>query len=1142
MSNELWSLLDHQQKTAFFDMMQFNLERKDLNPFDALRHAEGATHFSQLDYIAELAQSRGLPQEDVGYKDLWYRSLSNKFEAFQEMKAVADQAERLGKKHIYQNKDDVADALNIEKGSPLLDIFDSLRLEKQTLKLSDTRLKSMDDIMGEIQQRLEIKETLEPRHFRGQMMNLPRNKKPVSAYVDTNAVLDGDIRRGLLKQTMQKRMEFKETLEKGKTPIIGGVMKWIGNNPGLIKRIKQDIQELIQGTQMSGFVGRKVVQQNFATRDLPGIGPLDAASENIGKVMDKAIEREWQKPTQYVKNPVDVRIFTRDKSPEYYTRQEVLNQLLRNDAKSKTGLDMFHVFRAARAQGWNLNDKMVREVPLPGGGIGYQFDISADGENQNLWKRLFPDAEMGEEQVLTIPGKAGVPLTLNEEAFRAVKVIDELAGVLLSEVNTLRKAIGKQPLKRKSFWIPPAVLDGKELVYLLNEAGKVERVVSDLTKSGADARAQKEIAIARETGRTLIPLTHDSIQRYRMASLDAIFDTVDYSSSVRQTGPATGKTASEVFDIGARPYQQMQQSLLRAFSDLGRQLRYEIFDPELQYLKMQHAAAGAGEGKETVFSMAANMISGTQNLDPNTYIGRGHLLVTSGYDAVMTKLAEKFAPIGERSKERSAEGIVRRLDTELGKGYNPFESGLEYVARTHNVIIPPTLRKHADILGRTTALAAIRFMDIGMGVINIASLAVTLPPVVRMSLPQRGEDLAHWQDRVTAFGGVTPERNIPWLSPTRIITNGFRWMLTQEGKAIRDIAISRGYMDQFAAEGIGIFDNAGQTFVTRLVRDVTDAASVITDKTERMARGIAWMSFYNLGTKGFGLDMEAAMTFAHKQANNVIADFRPSNRPDIFQGASGMPLSLFTTYMWNFLQRIYRTIETGDKAAIATQAALQQSLFGLNSMPGAQAYIQTLGANEDGSVNLEDRIAQVLGKDLTDVIMHGTIGTVIPRSLGLGGGIDIGSRAGIGLPFSRVLTGDLIGEPSTIWENLWKAVPGLQFGGRLWDTTQRMAERAIVERGFDFGDAAEILAASNINKGITNAIELAQGYAIDHADQIIEEDTNTRIGIAARVVGLKPLQTTQTQAEARRISNIDKMQNAMKQKLSDWMRDGVEKG
>ena len=1143
MTSTTWSLLDHEQRTATWDLLQAQLERKDTNPFDVLRGADAATHHTQLDYVAEMALSRGLPQEDVGYKDLWYRSLSSKFHDYQQMREIADQAERLGKRHLYQNQEDIAVALNLEKGSEILPLFDRLRLEKGTLRLADSQeTNSLEAIMATIQKQLGIKEPLEPRHFRGQMLSMSRDKKPVSGYVDSNVVLDGDLRQGLLKLVTAKRMEWKELLKTGNTPIVGGVMRFYDNNPAMIQTIKQGIQELIQGTQMYNPVGRRVVQQNFALRDQPGLEALDTTIDNVLKIEQKAIERIWQKPTEHVKNPVNQAVHSRTQQPEYYTRQEVMNQLLRADVNSKTGLDVFHVFRAARAQGWNLNENMLREMQLPNGRTGYQFVISGDQTNEQLWKRLYPENDLGEEQLLTVPGKPGTPLTLNQEAYNAVKVVGEIMGDLLDEVNTLRKAKGIKPLNKKTFWLPPAALDKKELVYLLNEAGKVERIVSDLTVSGAESRAQKEIAIAAGTGRTLVPLTQDSIQRYRLASLEAVFDATDYSSSIRQTGPATGKTASEVFDFGARPYQQMQESMLRAFSDLGRQLRYEIFDPELQYLKMEHGATGAGPKQETVFSFAANRIAGTQQLDPETFIGRGHLLVTSGYDAVMTHVANKLAPLRETGREKSAARTVSRLEETLGKDFNPFESGLDYVERTHKAVIPGTLRKHAAALSEVTALAAIRFLDVGMGVINLASLASTLPSVVRMSLPKRGEPLEQWQSRVSAFGGATPDRNIPWLSPVKIISNGFRWSLTEEGRAVRDIAVARGYMDQYAAEAVGTFDNAGQTFVTKLVRDVADAASVVTDKTERMARGISWMSFYNLGKKGFGLDTEAAMVFAHKQANNTIADFRPSNRPDIFQGASGMPLSLFTTYMWNFLQRIYRSIETGDKATIATQAALQQSLFGLNSMPGAQAYIQTLGANEDGTLNVEDRIAQTLGKDLTDVVMHGTIGTVISRSLGLGGGIDIGSRAGIGLPFSRVLTGDIVGEPSTIWENLWKAAPGLQFAGRLWDTGQRLAERAIVERGADFGDAAEILAASNINKGFTNIIELAQGYAIDHADQIIEEDTNTRIGIAARMVGLKPLQTTQTQAEARRINNIDKIQSAMKQKLGDWMRTELRKG
>ena len=105
--------------------------------------------------------------------------------------------------------------------------------------------------------------------------------------------------------------------------------------------------------------GRRFWQQNFVTRDQPGMEELDTLIDNVLTLENKVIERAWQTPPEYVKNPIGQQIHARNAQPEYYTRQEVLNQLLRSDTNSKTGLDIFHVFRAARAQGWTLNDQYV---------------------------------------------------------------------------------------------------------------------------------------------------------------------------------------------------------------------------------------------------------------------------------------------------------------------------------------------------------------------------------------------------------------------------------------------------------------------------------------------------------------------------------------------------------------------------------------------------------------------------------------------------------------------------------------------------------------------------------------------------------------------------------------------------------------
>lgn len=1151
-----WNTLDHRSKTAVWDLLQRQIEEGG-NAWDVLREASRATHHTQLDYIAEKAVKAGIPAENADYASMHFRSLESKFNDFQVMRENADAHELLMKDHEYlmSHKHNIARALNLDEESGILELFEQLRVEGEIVRLSDEH-DGMDSIMRTLAKRVGIDDTVPvpQQHFRGNMLHLDRKRGLVGGYVDSAITLDGDVREALTVAVAQQKSAWVEFLRQHpESQVVKTVIEHTVNNPEMMATIKQGVQQLVQGLQNYGPVSRQVFQQHFLLRDQPGAEPMDTAIANFGKIMEKATQRAFQKETEWERAPARRNIFRRRQEnitgPAKLTRQEVLNDLLLPNAKSAAGLEMFHVFAAMRAQGWDIGEDSVRQTALPSGEVGYRFVIGDSTKNRELFELQYrePGAPLRHQQTIDadmeipVPGKPGIPLTIPENTYRAVKAAGSIMEDLLVEVNALREADGLKPIKKKSFWLPPAVLRGKELRYLVNEAGQVVRIVSDATEKGVAAKAAKEVENASKRGHMLTSLTQGTVENYRHSFLESVFNLEDYSYSGRQTGASEGKTAATVFARGAAPYKEMQETMLRAWSDLGRQVNYAVFEPELQYLKVEHAATGAGEGDETIFSFVAKRVAGTQNLDANTIVGKGLLYAGNAYDEVVSRATNALIRgEGRRDRARAAK-TQQNLERHLGKEFTPFEDTNDYLERTHKVVIPGTLRKHAGALGYATATSALRFMDLGMAVVNLGSLAVTMPPVVRMAFPRRGETDDLWRERVSAFGGVTPGGN-PWLDPVKIMARGLRWSYTEEARAIRELANARGYFDQFAAEGLGMYDKAGQGFIEHVAKKWIDVLSVPTDWSERQARAISFMSFFHLGREGFGLKDEAAMVFAHKQANNTIADFRPSNRPTIFQGSAGMPLSLFTTYMWNFLQRIYRVVETGDARTAAVQFGLQTSLFGVNSLPGAQAYIQSWGANEDGTLNVEDRIADVIGRGAADVLMHGSVSTFIPRALGLGGGIDIGSRAGIGLPFSRVITGDIIGEPSSVFENLWKVAPGLQFAGRLWDTGQKAIDRVLTEGGFEFQDAAEILAASNINKGMSNILEIAQGYAVDHADQKIEENTRNRIGVAARLAGFKPLKTTQTQAEMRRIQNTKRIQNAMKQKLSDWMRVELRKG
>ena len=114
--------------------------------------------------------------------------------------------------------------------------------------------------------------------------------------------------------------------------------------------------------------------------------------------------------------------------------------------------------------------------------------------------------------------------------------------------------------------------------------------------------------------------------------------------------------------------------------------------------------------------------------------------------------------------------------------------------------------------------------------------------------------------------------------------------------------------------------------------------------------------------------------------------------------------------------------------------------------------------------------------------------------------------------------------------------------GRAVGAFHETVQSTIEAGGFDPGMAAEILARSNINKGMSNAIEYFQGYAVDTAGNMIERDTQSAIGTAARVAGLKPLYADELRQENRRNQTTDRVRTGMKKRLGKRLQSLQRQG
>lgn len=109
-------------------------------------------------------------------------------------------------------------------------------------------------------------------------------------------------------------------------------------------------------------------------------------------------------------------------------------------------------------------------------------------------------------------------------------------------------------------------------------------------------------------------------------------------------------------------------------------------------------------------------------------------------------------------------------------------------------------------------------------------------------------------------------------------------------------------------------------------------------------------------------------TFA-AQANGV---FTAAQRPGLFQGALGSAFGLYKSYAINLMQALGRHIENRDTKALLSLAAVQGSIFGARSIPGAEqlnAYI--LAQNKENPRDLYTTAQIIMGKTGGDALLYG---------------------------------------------------------------------------------------------------------------------------------------------------------------------------
>lgn len=782
-------------------------------------------------------------------------------------------------------------------------------------------------------------------------------------------------------------------------------------------------------------------------------------------------------------------------------------------ADNAASLDTFNIALSSMRNGWRL---MPEPQKLSTGLWGFVLDVD-DAFNKKQYKELFgldfaDVAEKGADIFMPVrasvkqgTGEIPTPVAVDDLALEGMKANQDISHKFLAELNFDRRLRGLAAINKKPWYIPVQDLTKGYTVYMTDPAGHVKSLVNRPTKAEALRVANQEISAAAKDGRNWLVADEATVRQYHETFGDLWQNPKNFGFSELQTGAAKGKLGTRTVELGKRPLESILEQQQRNYEMLTRNTFATFFESELNYTRSHILADTLGDEaarktKSQVHQQYERVILGRSALSPHGMVGKTFYAVESTADDFFRSAWDKIHAV-KQPTAASLEPEFNALNKKL-EGYNPFKSAVDMLEANENVRVPPTLRGASAKLAKFTTDMVLRVLDTGMPMVNFASLISVTPAV--FSAMRRAADETHdmWLRRIAAVGSPVDE-NFAMPSTTRLVAGGMDYFFNPDTARLRKLAADRGYITHDVAERLNLWTSPKQGWMGRNFTKTIDTLSTPTDWSERMSRDIAFGMSFRIGKDTLKLNEEAALLYAHTHANKIIADFRPTNRAQMFQGAAGMPLGLFTTWAMNWLQRVFGDIEASRVGATFWQAGMQQFLFGANSIPGVQNFVETFTTSYDGSGNVMDGMDAMYGRSFTDWFMHGTLSTAT--------GIDFTSRGDVTMP--AVFSG----------ESLSTSVPGFNVMSTLGQGVAELV-KSVRQQGFDEDAISEIISIYGVNGFLRNTFQVIQNTSVNRHGATIENEIRTFENILPRLIEMKSTREAQKAREMQR----DRVQREIK--------------
>ena len=230
--------------------------------------------------------------------------------------------------------------------------------------------------------------------------------------------------------------------------------------------------------------------------------------------------------------------------------------------------------------------------------------------------------------------------------------------------------------------------------------------------------------------------------------------------------------------------------------------------------------------------------------------------------------------------------------------------------------------------------------------------------------------------------------------------------------------------------------------------------------------------------------------FKFKFFNSVNASYVAAQKPRLFQGAAGIAMSLYQSYMFHTMSNLFRYAEHGSKSAPAMFAALNSTFFGAQSLPGFNFINENVvAAHGNRNTDVYGAAAAALGqsqnRDAADFVMYGAGAFLLQGNMYTRGGLT---------PRSPILV------PSSV-QDIPLAQAVMKIGGSVYETASRIVHGAPVASSLWDG-----LVNLGLNRPLTGLADIARGKSVDgqYNTVMLHEDLWTWAS-AVRAAGMRPL-------------------------------------